>query len=79
MPPFSWTLQAVFDAVNNVRGWRSQTEVGDTGKLSAFFYRRDENAHRCTLNIAEFVPGKKGAWRDAIATGVRLVAFGLGA
>jgi hypothetical protein len=55
--------QAVFDAINNVRGWWSQAEEGDTDKLGAVFYHHYQDVHRCTLKITEFVPGEKVVWR----------------
>ena len=54
--------QAVFDAINNVRGWWSQAEEGDTDKLGAVFYHHYQDVHRCTLKITELVPGKKIVW-----------------
>jgi len=54
--------QAVFDAINNVRGWWSQAVEGDTDKLGAVFYHHYQDVHRCTLKITELVPSKKVAW-----------------
>ncbi len=54
--------QAVFDAINNVRGWWSQAEEGHTDKLGAVFYHHYQDVHRCTFKITELVPGKKVAW-----------------
>jgi hypothetical protein len=56
------SAQAVFDAINDVRGWWSQAEEGDTDKLGAVFYLHYRDVHRCTLKITELVPGKKAAW-----------------
>jgi hypothetical protein len=55
--------QAVFDAINNVRGWWSQAAEGDTDKLGAVFYYHYQEHHRCTLKITEFAPGEKVVWR----------------
>ena len=54
--------QAVFDAINNVRGWWSQGAEGDTDRLGAVFYHHYKDVHRCTLKITELVPGRKVAW-----------------
>jgi len=54
--------QAVFDAINDVRGWWSQAVQGDTDRLGAVFYHHYQDIHRCTLKIIEFVPGKKVTW-----------------
>jgi hypothetical protein len=55
--------QAVFEGVNNVRGWWSQAEEGDTDRLGAVFYHHYQDVHRFTLKITGFEPGKKVAWR----------------
>jgi hypothetical protein len=52
----------VFDAINNVRGWWSQQIDGDTDKLNAEFKYHYRDDHRSTLQITEFVPGKKVVW-----------------
>lgn len=54
--------QDVFDAINNVRGWWSQAEEGDTDKLGAVFYHHYQDVHRCTLKITELLLGKKVVW-----------------
>jgi hypothetical protein len=53
----------VFDAVNNVRGWWSETIEGTTDKVGASFKYRHKDLHRSTQKIAELVPGKKIRWR----------------
>ena len=55
--------QAIFDAINNVRGWWSEAEEGDTDKLGAVFYHHYQDIHLCTLKITELVPGKRVVWR----------------
>jgi hypothetical protein len=57
------TPEAVFDAVNRVRGWWSQAVEGDTDKLGAVFYHHYRDIHRCTLKVNDLVPGKKVAWK----------------
>jgi hypothetical protein len=54
--------EEVFAAVNNVRGWWSEEIEGDTGKLGAEFKFHQEDLHRSTHKITEFVPGKKVVW-----------------
>ena len=56
------TPEQVFDAINNVRGWWSQAIEGDTDKLNAVFYYHYKNAHRCTIEVTEFAPGKRVVW-----------------
>ena len=53
---------AVFDAINDARGWWSQELEGDTGKIGSVFYHHYKDMHRCTLKITEMVPGKKVVW-----------------
>jgi uncharacterized protein YndB with AHSA1/START domain len=55
--------EAVFDAINNVRGWWSGDIDGNTGKLGAEFTYRYQDVHRSTQKITELVPGKKVVWR----------------
>ena len=56
------TPEEVFDAINNVRGWWSEEIEGDTDKLGAEFKFHQEDLHRSTHKITEFVPGKKVVW-----------------
>src|SRR5579862_9065751 len=54
--------KAVFDAVNNVRGWWSQEIDGSTDTLGAEFKFHHKDVHRSTQKITEFIPGKKVVW-----------------
>ncbi|HLY28121.1 MAG TPA: SRPBCC domain-containing protein [Aggregatilineales bacterium] len=56
------TPEAVFAAVNNVRGWWSEEIVGDTDRLGGEFYVQFEDVHRSTQKITEWVPGQKVVW-----------------
>jgi hypothetical protein len=53
---------AVFNAINNVRGWWSEEIEGSTGKLHDEFDYHFEDVHRCKMRIVESVPGKKVVW-----------------
>jgi len=53
----------VFEAINNVRGWWSETVEGATDKVGAIFKYRHKDLHRSTQKIVELVPGKKVRWR----------------
>ncbi|CAN5469310.1 hypothetical protein BH10CHL1_BH10CHL1_46230 [soil metagenome] len=54
--------EAVFAAINNVRGWWSGEIEGTTDKLGAKFTYRYQDIHRSTQQITEWVPGQKVVW-----------------
>ena len=56
------TPEEVFNAVNNVRGWRSGEVVGDTDKVGAEFTYRYKNFHMSRQHVTELVPGRKVVW-----------------
>src|ERR1035438_2038288 len=58
----SQSPKAVFDAINNVRGWWSGEILGRTDKLGEEFTYRYEDLHRTTQKITEFIPGEKVVW-----------------
>lgn len=55
--------EAVFAAINNVRGWWSEDVEGNTGALGDVWYYHARDLHRCTLKVIESVAGKRVAWR----------------
>src|SRR5205085_303963 len=52
----------VFDAINNVRGWCSESVEGNTHKLNDEFVYRHKDIHFSKQKLVEVVPGKKIAW-----------------
>jgi hypothetical protein len=56
------TPAAVFDAINNVRGWWSEEIEGNTNKLNDEFIYHFEDIHRCQIKLIEVVPDKKVVW-----------------
>lgn len=56
------TSQEAFDAINNVRGWWSESITGGTDKLGDEFTYRYKDVHYCKIRIAEHIPGKRVVW-----------------
>jgi|SRR5688572_31418113 hypothetical protein len=52
----------VFDAINNVRGWWSESIEGITDRLNAEFLQYYQDIHITKIKIVEFIPGKKVTW-----------------
>lgn len=52
---------AVFAAINNVRGWWSQVE-GVTDQVGGRFVHRVQDLHRCEIEVAALVPGERVEW-----------------
>jgi len=53
---------AVFNAINNVRGWWSEEIEGSTDQLNAEFHYHYKDVHYCKMKIVEMTPGKKVVW-----------------
>ena len=60
--------EAVFKAINNVRGWWSGEINGSTDEPGAEFTYRVGDVHTSKQKITEFIPGKKVVWRVLDAT-----------
>jgi len=56
------TPKEVFDAINNVRGWWSESIEGITDQLNAEFLQYYRDIHIAKMKIVEFIPGKKVIW-----------------
>ena len=56
------TPNAVFNAINNVRGWWSENIEGGTEKLNDEFTYQASNLHKCTMKLIEVIPDKKVVW-----------------
>jgi hypothetical protein len=55
--------EAVFAAINDVRGWWSADVEGKTASLGDVWYYHARDLHRCTLKVIESVPNKRIAWQ----------------
>lgn len=54
--------EAVFNAINNVRGWWSEGVEGNTDKLNEVFLYHYKDVHISKMKIVEFVPDKRVVW-----------------
>ena len=54
--------EKVFNAINNVRGWWSESVEGNTDKLDEEFLYYYKDVHISKMKVVELVPGKKVAW-----------------
>jgi hypothetical protein len=57
------TPEEVFEAINNVRGWWSESVEGITDQLNAEFLQYYRDIHIAKMKIAEFEPGRKVSWQ----------------
>ena len=56
------TPEQVFDAINNVRGWWSESVEGNTDRLNGEFLYYYKDVHISKMKIVELVPNKKVVW-----------------
>jgi activator of Hsp90 ATPase-like protein len=49
-------------AISNPRAWWSENIEGRTDQVGAIFDYRFRDVHRCTIEVAELVPGKRIVW-----------------
>lgn len=56
------TPKEVFDAINNVRGWWSESIEGITDRLNAGFLQYYRDIHIAKIKIIEFIPDQKVTW-----------------
>ncbi|MGB4930666.1 MAG: SRPBCC domain-containing protein [Chitinophagales bacterium] len=54
--------EAVFQAINNVRGWWSEEITGSTVQLNDKFNYNFEDVHRCEIKIITSIPNKIVEW-----------------
>ncbi|OYU79695.1 MAG: ATPase [Flavobacterium sp. BFFFF1] len=52
----------VFDAINHVKGWWSESIDGRTDEPDAEFLYHYKDVHVCKIKIVEFVPNEKVVW-----------------
>ncbi|RPE08389.1 SRPBCC domain-containing protein [Chitinophaga lutea] len=56
------TPRQAFDAINNVRGWWSESIDGSTDRLHSVFNYNYKDVHLTKFEIIELVPGKRVVW-----------------
>lgn len=56
------TPNAVFNAINNVRGWWSENIDGGTAQLNDEFTYQFKDIHKCTMKLIEVIPDEKVVW-----------------
>src|SRR6185437_3728763 len=56
------TPEEVFNAINNVRGWWSESVEGNTAKLDEQFLYYYKDVHISKMKIVEFIPNQKVVW-----------------
>jgi len=55
--------QEVYDTINNVRGWWSETVEGITDQLNGEFIYRHKDMHYSRQKLVELMPAKKIVWQ----------------
>ncbi len=53
---------AVFNAINNVRGWWSENIEGGTDNLNDEFIYHYKDIHYCKIKVIELAPDQKVVW-----------------
>ena len=56
------TPEEAFAAINNVRGWWSESVEGSTEQLNDEFIYRYKDMHYSKQKLTELIPGKKVVW-----------------
>ena len=56
------TPEVVYNAINNVRGWWSESVEGSTEQLNDEFIYRYKDMHYSKQKLTELIPGKKVVW-----------------
>jgi hypothetical protein len=56
------TMEEVFSAVNNVRGWWSENIEGHTDKAGGEFFYANQHVHFSKMRIVEYVPYNRIVW-----------------
>ncbi|HTT73537.1 MAG TPA: SRPBCC domain-containing protein [Thermoplasmata archaeon] len=54
--------EEAYDAINNPRGWWSESIEGQTDKLGAVWKYHYGDAHRCTMKVTGLVSGERVVW-----------------
>jgi hypothetical protein len=54
--------EEIFDAINNVRGWWSESIEGITDQFNAEFLQYYRDIHIAKMKIVECIPGEKVTW-----------------
>jgi hypothetical protein len=58
----SQSSEAIFNAINNARGWWSEDIEGGTDQLNDVFFYHYKDIHLCKIKLIEVVPDKKVVW-----------------
>jgi hypothetical protein len=56
------TPREVFDAINNVRAWWSESIEGNTANLNDEYFYHYKDVHLCKMKLIESIPGRRVVW-----------------